>query len=351
MATHPYSDAAPYQRWRPAIAQPACQDVDPVIRAKFRIGPQDRIVSAGSCFAQHMARGLKQSGFTYLVTETAHPLLPQAVAEQFGYGIYTARFGNIYTARQLLQLHRRVFGQLRPQDDLWVEGGRYFDPFRPGIQPGGFATRREYELDRARHFAAVRTAFETMDVLVFTLGLTECWAHRGDGCVYPVCPGTVAGRFDPEAHALLNLSVEDTIADMRAFVAELRAYNPVFRLILTVSPVPLAATALDRHVLVSTTYSKSVLRVAAEALAADPAILYFPSYEIITGAFNRGRYWAPDLRAVTEAGVDHVMRLFLTHVTEAPPPPPADPAPMDDHFERQRRAVAVLCEEEALDPS
>ncbi len=350
MTAHPYQHAASYQRWRHAISHTPPQDVDPVVRAKFTITGTDRIATAGSCFAQHIARALGAHGYPILVTEPAHPLLPPDLAEQFGYGLYTARTGNIYTARQLLQLAQRAYGQRHPADDCWEQDGRFYDPFRPGIQPGGFASRREYERDRAQHFAAVRTAFETMDVLVFTLGLTECWSHS-DGCVYPVCPGTVAGVFDPAVHRFLNFSVTETVADFTSFLDLVRARNPRLRVILTVSPVPLAATALDRHVLVSTTYSKSVLRVAAEMLAEDPGVQYFPSYEIVTGAFTEGRYFAADRRAVTEAGVDHVMRLFLHHLAGGPKPatPPAQ-AP-DDHFERAQRAVAVLCEEEALDPA
>jgi hypothetical protein len=113
--------------------------------------------------------------------------------------------------------------------------------------------------------------------------------------------------------------------------------------------VPLAATALDQHVLTATTYSKSVLRVAAGMLAADPAIQYFPSYEVITGAFSRGAYFAPDLRSVTPDGVDHVMRLFQRHMTEGDGAAPA-PDAAQDHFAQLKHAVALLCEEEALDP-
>ena len=352
MAEHPYAQAAPYRKWSRAVGGTPPGAVDPVVAAKFRVTRSDRIVTAGSCFAQHIARWLREAGFNFLVTESAHPLLPDALAATFGYGIYSARYGNLYTARQLLQLLRRAYGRLHPRDDVWTQDGRWHDPFRPAIQPDGFATAREYELDRIRHFACVRTAFETMDVLVFTLGLTECWASAEDGCVYPVCPGTLAGTFDAERHVLLNFSVSDTVADLSAFMQELREVNPAVRVILTVSPVPLAATAMDRHVLVSTTYSKSVLRVAAEMMADDPAILYFPSYEVITGAFSRGRYFAEDLRSVTQDGVDHVMRLFLRHVADAGSTLPSTPElqPDADHFTRLKQAVDLLCEEAALDP-
>jgi hypothetical protein len=351
MKNHPYADAPDYRRWRQAVALTPPQDVDPVITVPFRITQSDRIVSAGSCFAQHIARRLVQNGFNYLVTEMAHPLLPAEVAEAFGYGLYSARYGNVYTARQLLQLLHRAYGRYQPRDDVWEDNGRYFDPYRPSIQTNGFATRREFELDRQRHFAAVRRAFETMDVFVFTLGLTECWCSVEDGAVYPTCPGTVAGQFDPTRHAFVNLTATDVVADMRAFVAEVRTLNPKVKIVLTVSPVPLVATAEDRHVLPCTVYSKSVLRVAAEEIATLPEVIYFPAFEIVTGSFSRGRYFAEDCRSVTEEGVSHVMRVFFKHLApEGQVETVVKAAPtIDPHLEHSLAVVAAICDEERLD--
>ena len=288
-----------------------------------------------------------------LVTETAHPIVPPKAAEAHGYGLFTARYGNIYTSRQLLQLFQRAYGTFVPVDDVWQEGdGRLTDPFRPQIQPDRFLTMAEYRMDRERHFARVREAFETLDVFVFTLGLTECWRSRFDGAAYPLCPGVAGGNFDPQRHEFVNLSVADVTADMVAFTDLLRGVNPAARILITVSPVPLVATIENRHVLASTAYSKSVLRVAAEQLTAQrDNVTYFPSYEIITGNFTRGAYFAPDLRSVTENGVSHVMRIFMRHFTEAGPlPAPAPGQAPDAHTEEIKRLVHVVCDEEAQDP-
>lgn len=346
---HPYTNAPAERVWRRAVSEPAAQDVDPVGRFPFRIAAADKVVSAGSCFAQHISRRLRTAGFNFLVTEPGHPILPPKVAETFHYGDFSARYGNIYTARQLLQLHQRAYGEFTPKEQVWESDGRFFDPFRPQIQPNGFATRLEFDLDRQQHFAAVRAAFEQMDVFVFTLGLTECWASREDGAVYPVCPGTAAGTFDPTKYVFHNFSIEEVVADLSAFLAAVRKRNPKVRTILTVSPVPLAATAEDRHVVVSTTYSKSVLRVAAETLCRDEAVAYFPSYEVITAPFSRGRYFADDLRQVTDAGVDHVMRLFFKHVAEEGVAPAPAEKPADTFLADSAAAVAALCDEDALD--
>lgn len=349
--SHPYSEMPGYRRWRWGVAEAPFTEFDPVVAFPFRISTGDRIATAGSCFAQHVARHLRLHGFHFLDTEPPHPLLSMATVQDFSYGVFSARFGNIYTSRQLLQLFRRAYGRFQPIDDVWQKLDRYFDPFRPSIQPNGFATLEEYTADRRQHFSAVRRMFEQADVFVFTLGLTECWISLEDGAVYPMCPGTVAGTFDPQRHVFLNLTVEDVTADFTSFVDELRAVNPGVKIVLTVSPVPLAATAIDRHVWVSTTVSKAVLRVAAERLTELPGVAYFPSYEIITSPSNRGAYFAEDLRSVREEGVKRVMELFFRHAGgQAEQSTNAAPTKQDAFLARMQEAVDTICDESRLDP-
>ncbi len=218
-----------------------------------------------------------------------------------------------------------------------------------------FSSEREFRLDREQHFTAVRQAVEQCDVFVFTLGLTEAWVNREDGAVYPLCPGTAAGTFDPARHRFVNFRMTQVLGDMREALDFIRDRNPRVRFILTVSPVALVATAEDRHVLVSTTYSKSVLRtVCGELDAQYEDVAYFPSYEIISGSFSRGAYYAPDSREVTEAGVQHVMRLFMKHYTEVAEAEPAAIAPDPPRTAAEvargiDEVVKVICDEEALD--
>ncbi|MET0582162.1 MAG: GSCFA domain-containing protein [Pseudoxanthomonas sp.] len=358
MNQHPYKSFPDHAFWSRAVSRKAPADVDPVIAAGFSIGVGDRVATAGSCFAQHIARYLKQGGYNYLVTEAAHPMVAR-YAEGYNYGVFTARYGNIYTSRQLLQLFDRSYGGFVPEDDVWPgENGAVLDALRPTIQPGGFANVEELAADRTQHFAAVRRAFDTLDVFVFTLGLTECWRSRADGLVYPVCPGVSGGEFDPDKYEFLNLSVDEIVSDLRNFVHKLRAVNPSCRVVFTVSPVPLSATASGTHVLTATTLSKSILRVAAEIVCSTlPQVFYFPSYEIVTGSFARGAYFASDLRSVTEPAVEHVMSLFLKHATAGghsslnAPDTDSSEQSDSDHFLGEMSAwVEVMCDEEALDP-
>lgn len=344
--SHPYQGTPAAQRWSRAMAGHAFEHIDPVVSAPFRIGPDSCIVTAGSCFAQHVARHLRLRGHSCLETESAHPLLPASVAEAFNYGVYSARYGNIYTARQLLQLWRRATGVFVPMDDCWEQDGACFDPFRPTIQPGGFGSAREYAEDRRQHFAAVRKAFAEMDVFVFTLGLTECWASREDGAVYPLCPGVVAGRFDGDRHRFLNLTVDEVVSDLLAFIAEVRQVNPRMKMILTVSPVPLAATAVPGHVLTASTYSKSVLRVAAEQVSGTSDVYYFPAYEIVSAGGNDA--FAADRRSIVESAVERVMTLFFQHLVDTAEVSTVPPVG-DDFLRRSQAVVDTLCDEQRLD--
>ncbi|MFC3612454.1 GSCFA domain-containing protein [Lutimaribacter marinistellae] len=352
----PYSLLPDNAYWRRSVAGLPAEEVDPVPNLpRFSVGPADKVMTAGSCFAQHIARYMRQSGFNAMITETAHPMISAENAALYNYGTFTARYGNIYVVRQLLQLFRRAYGQFQPAEDVWVEAdGSLLDPFRPQIQPGGFATKREYDIDREQHFAAVRRGFEELDVFVFTLGLTEGWVSKEDGAVFPLCPGTVGGQFDPGRHAFHNFSVSETVSDMTQFVALLHGVNPKARIILTVSPVPLIATASGKHVLSATTYSKSVLRVACEMLEQSlPRVMYFPSYEVILGPHARGSYLAEDLRSVREEGVAHVMRLFFKSLAGIEPAEigsaPVAPEEGDAATKEMERVVQLVCDEEALD--
>ncbi|ATQ78180.1 hypothetical protein CR152_29445 [Massilia violaceinigra] len=351
MKNTPYQALPEHCFWQRAVAGVAREQVDALVTAPFMIAPGERIVTAGSCFAQHVGRHLRAAGLSVLQTEPAHDWLHDSEAASYGYGIYSARYGNIYTARQLLQLFQRAHGQFQPAERLWEHGARCIDPFRPRIQPDGFATREEFEADQRQHFGAVRSAFAQLDVLIFTLGLTQAWEALDDGAVFPLCPGVAGGSFDALRHRVHNFSVAEVTGDMLALIDLLRAVNPAARLILTVSPVPLAAgAAAHEHVLTANTWSKSVLRVAcADIVARRERVAYMPSYELITGAHARGAYVADDLRSVTEAGVSHVMRVFLRHfIGSAGTVVAPGVAAAGGGLEQMAQLVAVNCDDDAL---
>ena len=317
--TSPYEGLEDRAFWRTGVVEAGSYPPPQIYRPKFTIDKTMPIFTAGSCFAQHVGRTLGQAGYNVIDTEPLPAWIPAEIAQRHGYRLYSARFGNIYTVRQFLQLLQEAFGGFSPADPVWEKDGRFYDALRPGTTPGGLASPELVAEDRAFHLRAVQQAVAATGLLVFTLGLTETWQHLPSGTVYPTAPGTIAGRYDPAAHGFINFRAAEIRQDFLNLREVFRAANPDVKFLLTVSPVPLTATASDAHVLPATVYSKSVLRSVAGELTEDfDDIDYFPSFEIVSSPPAAARFFEANLRSVKPRGVRRVMRAFLSaHADEA----------------------------------
>ena len=351
--SHPYSTLPARAFWRNAVAEGDRDSFAGLYRPKFALTRDTRVATAGSCFAQHIGSHLRLAGCHVLDAEPAPAAMPEIIAQAFGYGMFSARYGNIYTARQLLDLLQEVTTGMVDPRFVWQKDDRYFDALRPTVEPEGLDTASEVSLLRRSHLHKVAEMLRETDLLIFTLGLTETWADRDTGRVFPVCPGIVAGTFDPAQHELLNLTHAQILADLAACLAVLKTFNPVMKLLLTVSPVPLTATASGDHVLNATSWSKSTLRSVAGEFSARPDVDYMPSFELITHPaaqpLNGGHWFDPNLRSVSAAGVARVMRFFLSAhgltcpCVDHPARPPQASLAEDDHEN------AISCDEVLLD--
>lgn len=313
MTRHPYRDLPNRAFWKRAVSFRHYEDMDELWEPPELTG-SEKFATAGSCFAQHIGRHVSNRGAdNYLDLEPAPLLVSDADKSRFGYGLYTCRYGNIYTSRQLVQLTREALGHSAQRTHVWKKDGRYYDALRPTVDPVGLESAELVRSMRRLHLEKVREMFHSLDVMVFTLGLTETWLSPEDGTAFPSAPGVVAGNLDDNPAVFHNLSIDEVRSDMEEFWRLLKEVNPTARMILTVSPVPLIATASDSHVLPATTYSKSVLRVAAQSLVdVHDEVSYFPSFEIVNSPQGRGYYFDPDLRSVNDRGVQYVMSHFFS---------------------------------------
>jgi GSCFA family len=345
----PYESLPREAFWRTGVVGQRPDAIPGLYKKKFPITRSARVATAGSCFAQHIARNLRARNYSVIDAEPAPPGLDEKTAAEFGYGIYSARYANVYTARQMLQIVQEAFGEFKPADAVWQARDRFYDAMRPSVEPHGLPNADAVLDHRDYHLGKIREVITGADVFVFTLGLTETWVHAPSGTVYPTAPGTIAGHYDPEIHCFRNFGFLEVYNDLSAFFNLIVSVNPKVNFLLTVSPVPLTATASGEHVLAATVYSKSVLRAVAGQLYHERKnVDYFPSYEIITSTLSKGAYFEANLRSIAMEGVDAAMSAFFAeHGEDEVDVNP--PVALRQEIEGEDEDNEVVCEEILLD--
>lgn len=336
---HPYRSLPPRALWHDGVAGADRHRFADLWRPRHALTRDTRIATFGSCFARHVARALREAGCTVLDAEPRPPMMPPAVAEARGYGVFAARTGNVYTARQMRELlEDAATGRVDPRL-VWRRGARFVDALRPRIEPLGMGSEAEVLALRAWHLERLARTLRQAETLVLTLGLTEFWEDAEAGRALPLCPGVAGGTFDPSRHLWRQARSAEVLEELRTIRRLLERFRPGMRMLLTVSPVPLAATASADHVLLATTRAKAVLRAAvAEFVEDTPEADYFPALELATHpACATGRWWEPDWRGVTAEGVGRIMGVFLAAQGLGPALPPrplpaeaADPEAAED---------------------
>jgi hypothetical protein len=289
--------------------------------------------------------------------ETGPLPLPEQIAKAYNYGIFSARTGNIYTARQLLAWAQLAVARPDqfPEPEFWEDGSGVRDSLRPVIEPKPFVSLTEARASRAEAVGSFRRSVLTSDVFLFTLGLTEGWENRETGQPYAMCPGTIEGKFNPDLHVLLQYRFDMLLRQYSLAFAVFRKIKPDLKIILTVSPVSPVATQSGQHILVAAMHTKSLLRaVASELVQTHPFIDYFPSYELVASPAARGIFYSPNMRTIAPLGVDFVMGHFFkgldasgpaVHAQTKPPATPTRPVPTNADFACEEVALEIYADD------
>lgn len=309
---NPYSELPEKAFWKLAVSNRNLFDIQDLWDPKFKICPQNKITTYGSCFAQHIGQALQQRGFNWLITEIAPNNYNQKQIELENYNVFSARTGNIYTTSLLNQWLSWAINPELQSTEFWSNDDNYIDPFRPRIN---FITKNSKSSiinSRTDTLLALKKSILQADYFIFTLGLTESWVNTKHNYEYPMCPGTVAGKFDTKQHKFIKQTYSNVMNNLLDALGKISKLNPKIKFILTVSPVPLTATKSGNHVITATMASKSILRAVAEDLCTNyKNIDYFPSYEIINSPAFKSAFFELNMRQVNPYGVRFVMNSFF----------------------------------------
>jgi hypothetical protein len=277
----------------------------PSFEVPFRLVAGESILTIGSCFARNVEHHLGRLGFKLparnLFQSPEFADLDPAIINNYG--------------------TPSIFNEL-----AWAFGEREFvaDDHILEVMPGKFADQqmpshlrpetRDIVLARRHAITEVYRTAAQCRVVIITLGLSEVWFDTKSGFYLNVAPRPATLRTYPDRYELHVLSYAEVVGFLVEAVRLLQKHGPPdLRVLLTVSPVPLQVTHRPIDVIVANSYSKSVLRAAAEeVITGFPFITYFPSYESVT-LTNREFAWTADLRHVS----DDIVQINIERMVDA----------------------------------
>lgn len=281
----------------------------PSLRPGFRFTGGERIFTIGSCFARNVELVLEQCGFA-LPTRDIIRADPEFAV--IGHNIL-----NNYGAPAILNEIRWALDPAHPFDEAQaffeIYPGKWIDVhLNHALKPAPIETVRA----RRRAILNVYRGLAECRVTIITLGLAECWLDRVTGIYLNTAPRRSMIRAFPDRFELHVLSYEEIHKALVETLALIRAHgHPDAHVILTVSPVPLAATFRDEDVMIANAYSKAVLRAATEAVVmAHDFVDYYPSYESVTLSERAAALEADQVhptRAVIEINTSRMIRAYV----------------------------------------
>lgn len=285
------------ERWFPITT--------PTVHSSFRLTREEPVYCMGSCFARNVEEVFRSAGFEVLSQKAVNPYADALHSN----GCFMNRYSPF---AMLNELQWALLDEPFPEDAFLptdVEGV-YQDP-HANVDHERHDLARLREL-RDRAIGNVRL-IEKCRVLVLTLGLVECWYDRAIGRYTNRKPNAYALAADPRRFEFHVLSHDDVSRAMDGIMDILDAKAPPsLKILITTSPVPLGVTFRGIDVFTANTYSKSLLRVAAEefSLRHRERVTYFPSYESIM-LTNRLKAFDMDTRHVAAGAAGYLMQLVV----------------------------------------
>lgn len=249
------------------------------------------VTAFGSCFAKHIENYLRVRGYKTSISAYGDPdnsnYWSESLIIKCGEG-----FVNTFALRTQFEW---VFSNKMPELRVWRKA--------EGVI-------REY-IDSNKD--AARQIFHETGCFILTLGLSEVWYNKKSGQV--LWTAVPRREFDPAVHGFRVSTVAENLENLRVIVKLLRRHRGNVPIVITLSPVPLAATFRPVSCITASSVSKAILRVAIDELmreqAGDSRLFYFPSYEMVTGYAQHP--WDADHMHPNDSMVQTVMSTFVRH--------------------------------------
>jgi hypothetical protein len=244
------------------------------------------VLTLGSCFADAIGHRLVQSKFPALV----NPL------------------GTLYSPMAVVKGLQYVLSEAAPAPHTFIQNQDIYlnYDFHSSFSSPDLPVLQQKISDT---LGSTRNFLKTAQWLMITWG--TAWVHERTDTRELVanCHKMPARLFTKHL-----LEVEQITHAFAGCHAQLRAFNPKLRILLTVSPVRHTKETLEGN-----SVSKSILRVACDVLARKlDDVSYFPAYEIMMDDLRDYRFYKDDMIHPTALAEDYIWERFIDGYADAP---------------------------------
>lgn len=241
-------------------------------KSDWKIEPQNKLVSIGSCFSDEIGKLLRKDGFDCYTNPFGvlfHPLSIAALISKALNGEYKTK---------IVQQHDVFFS--------WEASGTFFAYDENVLEIKFDNTLKE-----------LAKALLSADVLMITFGTSFGYRLTESGELVANCHKQSGHLFDKEL-----TTIETMLFAWKDVLGQLKKFNPDLKVIFTVSPVKHIRDGVIENV-----RSKSRLIELVSTLGE----CYFPGFEIVQEELRDYRFYKSDLIHPSEEAVMYVYARFL----------------------------------------
>lgn len=248
-------------------------------RSAFPIRATDRILTAGSCFADSIGSRLTENKFS----------------------VWSNKLGAVYNPLSIHQLLQLFLGRQLPSPQSYLENeGIWFNYDLHSSTSA--ATKEELEIKIRDSVVEGNSFLKSANRVIITYGTAFVYRLKTSGQVVANCHKVPSGNFAKDF-----LTEEEIRKSFQIFYDQLKQINLNCKIILTVSPVRHIKDTLELNAV-----SKSILRLACHSLTNQFSdVEYFPAYEILLDDLRDYRFYKTDRLHPTDEAIEYIWEKFI----------------------------------------
>jgi hypothetical protein len=249
----------------------------PIPLFKNKISYRDKILLAGSCFAENIGELMVDAKLNCLVNPNGIVYNPISIANH----LQRVLIGDKYKEDELFN-YNELWGS-------WQHHGEYSN-----TDKGKTLTRINKDFNIAENF------INEGDWLIVTFGSAYVYRLKTSNEIAANCHKYPNTEFTKEL-----LFTDEIVSTWQNLISQIGQKNPKLKIILTVSPVRYV-----RDGLVNNNLSKAILLQAVHELCKLDAVNYFPAYELVLDDLRDYRFFTQDLVHPNAQAIHYVWEKF-----------------------------------------